>query len=131
MQKDDQNPEPEPADAVPPKFKLFPIGGFLMAPVCFLGLVDRQSFIWIACPQALVVMFLRQWQHAPDSLGAADYPDLAVAVLYYPLVGWILSRASRKGRLARVAVRVAIWHVVAIGLALGAGEMRNRLWGFG
>jgi hypothetical protein len=130
MQRDDQNPEPKPPDAVPPKSKLFFAGGFLMAPVCFLGLFYSQSFVWLVCPQALVVMFLRQWQHAPDSLGAADYPDLAVAMLYYPVVGWILSRASRQGGLAGVAVRVGIWHVVAIGLAVGAGWIRNRLWGF-
>src|SRR5580693_7061339 len=103
MEKGDRKPEPKPAGAAPPKSKFFLITGFLMAPVCFMGLVFVQPLILIVCPQALVVvvMFLRQWQHAPDSLGAADYPDLAVAVLYYPVVGWILSRASRKGKLAR------------------------------
>lgn len=113
------------------KSKLLLFGGFLMIPVSVLGLLYHQSFIWAVCPQALVVMFIRQWQHAYDSLGAADYPDLAVAFLYYPIVGWILSRACRQGTLRRVAIHVGIWHIVAIGLALGAGEMRNRMWGFG
>ena len=100
-----------------------------MIPVCLLGLFFQQSFIWVVCPQALIVMFIRQSQHAYDSLGAADFPDLAVGLLYYPLVGWILSRARRNGRLQRVAVHVGIWHIAAIGLALGLSEVRNRILG--
>lgn len=107
----------------------FSIGGLLMIPICFFGLVYQQSFIWGVCPQALFVMFLRQAQHSYDSLGAADIPDIAVALLYYPLVGWILSRASRTGRLRRVAIYIAICHLVAIGLAIGAGDFRNLIWG--
>jgi hypothetical protein len=106
------------------------VAGFLMAPVCLFGLLYHQAFIWVVCPQALVVMFLRQSQHGYDSLGAADYPDLAVGLLYYPLIGWILARASRRGLFRRVVVRVALWHCVAIGLAVGAAEMRNQIWGF-
>ena len=112
------------------KSKLFLIFGFVMIPICILGLLYQESFIWVVCPQSLIVMFVRQWQHAYDSLGAADYPDLIVALLYYPFIGWILSRASRKGTLGRVGVHVGIWHIAAIGLAVGAGEIRNRLWGF-
>ena len=59
------------------------ITGFLMAPVYVLGLFWQQSFIWFVCPQALVVMFLPQAQRSYDSLGAADYPDLADGALYY------------------------------------------------
>src|SRR5258705_6109161 len=110
------------------KSKLLLVGGFLMIPVCLLGLLYQQSFVWVVCPQALVVMFFRQSQHAYDSLGAADYPDLVVALLYYPVVGWILSRASRAGRLRRIAVHVGIWHIAAIALAFGAAEIRNRIW---
>jgi hypothetical protein len=99
-----------------------------MIPVCPFGLLYQQSFIWVVCPQALVVMFVRQLLHAYDSLGAADFPDLAVGLLYYPLIGWILSRANRQDRLGRVAAHVAIWHVAAIVLAWGAGEFRNRIW---
>jgi hypothetical protein len=110
------------------KSKLFIIAGFSMIPVCLFGLLHQQAFIWVVCPQALVVMFVRQSQHAYDSLGAADYPDLAVGLLYYPIIGWILSRASRQDRLRRVAGHVVIWHVAAIVLALGAGEFRNRMW---
>jgi len=106
------------------------IGGFLMAPVCVLGLGYHLSFVWLVCPQALVFMFLRQSQHGYDSPGAAGYPDLAVALLYYPIVAWILSRASREGRLRQVAIHAAIWHFVAVVLAVSAGEMRNRIWGF-
>ena len=100
-----------------------------MIPVCILGLFYQKSFIWGVCPQALIVMFVRQWQHAYDSLGAADYPDLIVALLYYPIVGWILSRASQKGTLRQAAIHIGIWHIAAIVLAMGAGEIRNRLWG--
>jgi hypothetical protein len=110
------------------KSTLIFVGGCLMIPVCLLGLLYQQAFIWVVCPQALVVMFIRQSQHAYDSLGAADFPDLAVGLLYYPLIGWILSRASRQDRLRRVAAYVAIWHVAAIVLALGTCEFRNRIW---
>jgi hypothetical protein len=110
------------------KSTLLLVAGFLMIPVCLLGLFYQQSFIWVVCPQALIVMFVRQSRHAYDSLGAAGYPDLAVGLLYYPLIGWILSRAHRQGRLRRIAVHVFIWHIVAIGLAVGAGEIRNRMW---
>ena len=105
------------------------VAGFLMAPVCLFGLLYHQAFIWVVCPQALVVMFLRQSQHAYDSLGAADYPDLAVGLLYYPLIGWILARASRRGLFRRVVVRVALWHCVANGLAVIAVGIRNMIWG--
>ena len=113
------------------KSKLLLIGGFLMVPVCFLGLWFQQSFVWVVCPQALVVMFLRQSQHGYDSLGAASLPDLAVALFYFPFIGWILSRASRARRLRRVVIHVVVWHIVAIGLAVGAAEMRNRIWRVG
>ena len=102
-----------------------------MAPICFLGLVYSQSFMWVICPQALIVMFIRQSQHAYDSLGAPDYPDLAVGLLYYPFIGWLLSRASRRGTLARASIRVISWHILAIGLAVGTGKIRNHLWGIG
>jgi hypothetical protein len=112
------------------KSKLLFIGGLLMVPICALGVAYQHAFAWVAFPQALVVMFLRQSQHGYDSLGAPGYPDLAVAVLYYPLLGWILSWASRKGTLRRVALRAAIWHIVAIALAVFTAEARNRIWGF-
>jgi hypothetical protein len=102
--------------------------GCLMAPLCVVGLCWQQSFIWVVCPQALVVMFLRQAQRPYDSLGAVDYPDLAVGVLYYPIVGWILSQALKKGALARTAIRVAIWHVIALMAAVATAAFRNRLW---
>ena len=111
------------------KAKLLFIAGFLMAPVCVIGLFWQWESIWILCPQALIVMFVRQWQHAYDSLGAADYPDLLVGAFYYPLLGWLLSRAVKRGRLAAVGTSMGLWHLVAIGVAWAAGEVRNRLWG--
>ncbi len=111
------------------KANLMVVAGVLMAPVCLFGLLYRQAFIWVVCPQALVVMFLRQSRDAYDSLGAADYPDLAVGLFYYPLIGWILARASRRGLFRRVVVRVALWHCVAIGLAVIAAGIRNKIWG--
>jgi len=110
--------------------RFFVLGGFLMVPVCVMGLFWQQPYIWEICPQALVVMFLRQSQRAYDSLGAAGYPDLAVAVLYYPVVGGILSRAAAREKLPSTAARVVVWHVVAIGLAFGTAAIRNQLWGF-
>jgi hypothetical protein len=112
------------------KSKLLFIGGFLIVPVCVLGVAYQHSLAWVAFPQALVVMFLRQSQHGYDSLGAPGYPDLAIALLYYPLLGWIISRAGRKGTLQWVALRAAIWHIVAIGLAVFTAQARNRIWGF-
>jgi hypothetical protein len=111
------------------KSKNVRIGGLLMGPVCIMGLSSHLPFMWIVCPQALAVMFLRQWQHGYDSLGSAGIPDLVVASLYYPLIAWILSRASQEGRLRSVAIHVAIWHIAVIGFAVFAGAMRNRIWG--
>ena len=113
------------------KAKLPLLAGLLVAPVCVLGLFWRWGSIWVLCPQALIVMFVRQWQHAYDSPGAADYPDLVVGALYYPLVGWLLSRAVKRGRFARVGASVGLWHIVAIGVAWAAAATRNRLWGMG
>ena len=110
------------------KSTLLLVGGFLMIPVCLLGLFYQQPFIWVVCPQALVAMFIRQSQHPYDSLGAAGYPDLAVGLVYFPLIGWILSRAVRDGRIRRVACHVLVWHIGAIALAFGAAEMRNWIW---
>lgn len=79
------------------KAKLLLIAGFLMAPICVVGLFWQWRSIWVLCPQALIVMFAWQWQHTYDSIGAADYPDLVVGALYYPFVGWLLGRAVRRG----------------------------------
>ena len=113
------------------KAKLLLFVGFLMAPICVVGLFWQWRSIWVLCPQALIVMFARQWHHAYDSLSAADYPDLVVGSLYYPIVGWLLSRAVQHGKLARIGVSVGLWHVVAIGVAWAACGLRNRLWGLG
>ena len=113
------------------KAKLPVIIGFLMAPLCACALLWQWSGAWVLCPQALIVMFVRQWQHAYDSLGAADYPDLAVAVLYYPVLGWFLHRGVKTERLGRAGATAGLCHVAAIGLACGAAALRNRIWAMG
>ncbi len=105
--------------------------GLLLVPICALGLLWHQSFIWILCPQSLVVMFLRQAGSPYDSLGAADYPDIAVGVLYFPVVGVLLSRALKKGNFRSTGLRIAGWHVVALVLAVTIAMIRNHLWTFG
>ena len=54
---------------------LIPIVGqsslpFLITPMCAWGLLMGWAIIWIICPQAFVVMFLRQSKYAYDSIGA-------------------------------------------------------------
>ena len=105
--------------------------GFLMAPICVFALLRRWSSIWVLCPHALIVMFVRQWQHGYDSLGTPSYPDLAVAGLYYPILGWFLRRGIKSGRLSTTGTVAGLLHVVAIGIAWGAQAMRDRIWGMG
>lgn len=111
--------------------KLPVIIGFFMAPLCIFALFWQWSGMWVLCPQALMVMFVRQWQHAYDSLGAADYPDLAVAAVYYPIVGGVLHWAVKTGRLKYVATAACLLHLAAIGIAWGAAAIRNRIWAIG
>lgn len=106
------------------------VGGLLMAVVSVIGLLYSQPYIWSVCPHALVVMFIRQSLHAYDSMAAADYPDLVVAGLYYPVIAWLLSRAGMHGRFGRICLGVAASHVLVVGLALACEGMRNRMWGF-
>jgi hypothetical protein len=94
-------------------------------------LIYRQPFLWGVCPQSLFVMFLRQSLHAYDSTGAADFPDLVVAAAYYPVIAWILYQAFQRGHLRKVSTYVGVCHIVAIGLAVGAAEVRNHIWGIG
>src|SRR5436189_4337627 len=93
------------------------IAGFVMAPLCGWALLWRWPFILFVCPQALFVMYVRQALQAYDSLGSPGYPDLAVAILYYPVVGWLLWRAIKHGTLPRVGGRIILTHVVFIALA--------------
>ena len=100
-----------------------------MALISTCGLVWCRSFVWVVCPQALVVMFLRQATSAFDSLGLPDLPELATAILYYPIIGWKLSKAAKQGKIIRVSIRVVIWHAIALALALAACALRNSRWG--
>ncbi len=102
--------------------------GILLAPICVLALGWHWSGAWVLCPQALIVMFARQCQSAYDSLGAAGYPDLAVAALYYPILGWFLRRAAKAGRFRSVSVWAGLLHMAAIALAWAAAETRNKIW---
>lgn len=105
-------------------------GSVLLAGIALAGLFYRMAYVWIFCPQALAVMFYRQSLRPYDSLGAADYPDLAVALLYFPLVGWFLDRAHRAGRLPQSVLRTVIGHLVAVALAILALNFRNQIWAY-
>ena len=107
---------------------LWHIGGILSAAASVAGLCYHLKYIWVLCPQSLVVMFYRQSLRPYDSLGAADLPDLAVAAIYFPIVAWLLSRACNSGRFWHVARWIGIWHLVAIALAVGAAKYRNLAW---
>ena len=112
------------------KSRLFSIIGILLAVASVVGLLFQMSYCWVLCPQALIVMFLRQSQHAFDSLGAADFPDLFMALLYWPLVSWFLMKADRTRHLWRSSFLLTLFHVLAIGGAVAAGSFRNSVWGF-
>lgn len=111
------------------KAKLFLIGGIIMAPIATCGIVWCKFYVWGVCPQALVVMFIRQTIDGPDSLGLPDLPELAMAILYYPIIGWRLARGAEQGQLLRVSVVITFWHVIALALAWGACALRNSQWG--
>jgi len=102
--------------------------GFVIAPLCGWAFLWGWPLMLFICPQAVLVMLVRQAQHGYDSLGGADYPDIAVAILYYPIIGWILQRAIKRGTLPRVRVLIILAHIVAIALALGGAAVRNRPW---
>jgi hypothetical protein len=107
--------------------RVLSIIGTLLAITSVVGLLFQWSICWVLCPQALIVMFVRQARHSYDSLGAADYPDLAMALVYWIAIGWVLSRAVRTGKIKSVAVRVAAYHLVAIVLAV---LICSRAWGW-
>jgi hypothetical protein len=75
-------------------------------------------------------MFVRQAQDGYDSVGAAGYPDLIVGALYYPVVGWFITRGISQERLARISSSVTLWHVAAFGVAWVAWQVRNKFWGW-
>ena len=105
------------------------VAGGLLAPLCVYGLGWHWQMMWVLCPQALFTMFLRQALHAYDSLGAPGCPDLLVAACYYPAMGWLLGRAFNRGHVCKTALACALGHAVALGLAWGALELRDRMWG--
>lgn len=102
--------------------------GWLLAPLPPILLLWQSGAAWAVCPYALCVMFIRQAQHAYDSLGAADIPDLLVAFLQFPVVGWLLAKSVREGSAKPRALRIAVWHLIAIGAAVLLAEFRNHVW---
>ena len=106
------------------------LGASILVAVSVVGLLYRWALIWLLCPQSLVVMFWRQAQRPYDSLGAAGYPDLAVAALYFPLMAWLLSRANRNGKMLHIARWIGIWHLVAVAIAIGMATFRNHVWSY-
>lgn len=101
-----------------------------MAGLAVMGLFLQHAYMWVLCPQALAVMFYRQSLRPYDSLGAADVPELALAVLYFPFVAWLLNRAQRKGDLRWTAQWIGIGHLVAIAIAIVAAKFRNEVWAY-
>jgi hypothetical protein len=109
--------------------RVFIIAGFAMVPIYFLGLIYvGWVFMLGFCPQALVVWNVMEAQHGYNSLAGPELPDIAVGLFYYPIVGRILSGASQRGTLKRTAGRVGVWHMIAIGLALGTGKVLDLCW---
>jgi hypothetical protein len=100
----------------------------VLVPACVFGLLFQLPFMWMLCPQSLVVMFSRQAMRPPDSLGAADLPDLAVAAFYYPIVSWLLIRAVRRTMVTRAIRQLIFWHLVAMIAAISLWLIRNTLW---
>jgi len=104
------------------------VGSIFLTATSLAGLLFQKSFCWLLCPQALLVMFIRQSQHAYDSLGAVSLPDLITALLYYPYVSWIVWRRSRAGKTRRTVFAVLLFHLVTIAAAYGAANFRNYVW---
>lgn len=102
----------------------------LLTSLSALGFCWGRAYVWFVCPQALVVMFVRQGLSPFDSIGAPDYPDITVALLYYPTMGWFVSQARERGTLRRTTVRVAVGHAIAIIAAFAAMHLRNKFWGW-
>jgi hypothetical protein len=107
---------------------LWQLGGVLLAGATVIGLLFQFDFVWALCPQALIVMFCRQAMAPYDSLGAADYPDLAMPILYFPLVAWLLSRAHRSGNFSKTTAKIGLWHLMAVVASIGAAMFRNHVW---
>jgi len=104
--------------------------GAVLAGIAVMGLFLQHAYLWFLCPQAVAVVFYRQSLRPYDSLGAADVPELAVAVLYFPFVAWLLSRAQRKGELRRAALWIGFGHLAAVALAVAATRFRNQIWAY-
>jgi hypothetical protein len=104
--------------------------GTVLAGIAATGLFLQHAYLWLLCPPALAVMFYRQSLQPYDSLGAADVPELVVAVLYFPFVAGLLNRAQRKGELRWTVLWIGIGHLVAIAIAIVAAKFRNEVWSY-
>ena len=104
------------------------LAGWILAPLPPILLFWQNAAAWAVCPYALCVMFIRQAQHAYDSLGAADIPDMVVALLQFPVVGWLLAKAMQKRSIKPTLARIIVWHLVAITAAFSLAQYRNHVW---
>jgi hypothetical protein len=110
------------------KARLLWLSAWILTATCVWGLLAQWPAMWVLSPQALVLMFVCQWETAPDSLGAVCIQELAVGAAYYPVVAWMLTRAIPEGRARKVTTSLTVWHLVAIALAVMSAMVRNRLW---
>lgn len=117
--------QPRPGRAVAWYFS-----GAALTGLAVMGLFLHHAYVWVLCPQALAVMFYRQSLRPYDSLGAADIPELAVVILYFPFVAWLLNRAQRKGDFRWTALWIGIAHLTAVALAVAAAGFRNHIWAY-
>jgi hypothetical protein len=104
--------------------------GILLGILSVAALLFHHSVCWAVCPQALIVMFVRQSLRAYDSLGAADWPDLIAAVSYPVIVTRLLKRAQQRGVLRRGMIYLVMTHLIAIAAAFWLMLVRDHFWGF-
>jgi len=83
---------------------------------------------WVLCPDALCVTFIRQAQRGYDSLGAAGIPDLLAAIVRFPVMTWLLVKVLQKNTLRQTALRIFIWHLLAIVVAVLLVKFGNYAW---
>ncbi|MEO7299062.1 MAG: hypothetical protein ABI042_10870 [Verrucomicrobiota bacterium] len=102
--------------------------GWLLAPLPPILLIWHTSAAWIISPYALCVMFVRQAQHAPDSLGAAGIPDLLVAFLQFPMIGRLLAKSLQESSIKQMWTRIIVCHLAVIGSAVLLAKFRNHVW---
>ncbi|HTI71704.1 MAG TPA: hypothetical protein VMF06_17140 [Candidatus Limnocylindria bacterium] len=102
--------------------------GCLMAPISGASILLGRTATWLVCPLSLVAYFLRQAQSGFDSLGAPGYLEIAIALVYFPIVGGLLRRGVLENRFRTVSSRILMVHGATIAGALLALAFRERCW---